>query len=192
VLVKLMGRPVRRALEVGLILSAGGEFAFVVMGQAMACGPCGGQTWGQILVLIATLSMFAIPALTMLGERIGRSAARPALAAEPPAQVMAPGSSPEALARPPKVLVIGYGRVGLMVADMLDRHQIAWVAVDQDAKAVEAARRRGHAVYFGNASRVEFLRRCGLDGAAAVVVTMDNAEAVEAVVAAARQARPQT
>jgi CPA2 family monovalent cation:H+ antiporter-2 len=78
-----------------------------------------------------------------------------------------------------------------MVADMLDRHQIAWVAVDQDAKTVEAGRRRGHAVYFGNASRVEFLLRCGLDSASAVVVTMDNAVAVEAVVAAARQARPQ-
>jgi CPA2 family monovalent cation:H+ antiporter-2 len=185
-LVKLAGRPMRRALEAGLILSAGGEFAFVVMGQATGVGLVAPQT-GQILVLIATLSMFAIPALTMLGERIGRSASRPALAAEPPAQVTTPGSSSEA----PKVLVVGYGRVGLMVADMLDRHQIAWVAVDQDAKTVEAGRRRGHAVYFGNASRVEFLLRCGLDSASAVVVTMDNAVAVEAVVAAARQARPQ-
>ena len=86
---------------------------------------------------------------------------------------------------------VGYGRVGLMVADMLDRHQIAWAAMDQDAKLVEQGRRRGHAVYFGNAARAEFLRRCGLDEALAVVVTMDNAEAAEAVVAAARQARPQ-
>ena len=95
-LVKLAGRPMRRALEAGLILSAGGEFAFVVMGQATGVGLVAPQT-GQILVLIATLSMFAIPALTMLGERIGRSASRPALAAEPPAQVTTPGSSSEAV-----------------------------------------------------------------------------------------------
>ena len=81
--------------------------------------------------------------------------------------------------------------MGLMVADMLDRHQIGWVAVDQDSRLVEAGRRRGHAVFFGDAARPEFLIRCGLDAARAVVVTMDAPDAVEAVVHAARQARPQ-
>jgi CPA2 family monovalent cation:H+ antiporter-2 len=178
-LVKLSGRPVRRALEIGLILSAGGEFVFVVMAQAMGAGLVSHDT-GEALVLIATLSMFAIPALIALGERVGRSAARTPLAAEPSG--MEPGAA--------KVLVIGYGRVGLMVADMLDRHEIAWVAIDEDAKLVEAGRRRGHAVFFGDAARPEFLARCGLNEALAVVVTMDASDSVEAVVAAARQARP--
>jgi CPA2 family monovalent cation:H+ antiporter-2 len=180
VLVKIAGRPLRRALEVGLILSAGGEFAFVVMAQAMGSGLVGAEA-GQTLVLIATLSMFAIPALPALGERIGRAAARAPLPVEPPPEVQADGA---------KVLVVGYGRVGLMVGDMLDRHQIGWIAVDQDARLVDAGRRRGHAVYFGDAGRVEFLERCGLHAVSAVVATMDDAEAVEAVVAAARQARP--
>jgi len=87
--------------------------------------------------------------------------------------------------------VIGYGRVGLMVADMLDRHQIPWVAADRDAKLVEAGRRDGKPVFYGDASRTEFLMRIGLAEARAVVVTMDAFEAAEAVVAAARQARPQ-
>jgi CPA2 family monovalent cation:H+ antiporter-2 len=180
VLVKIAGRPLRRALEIGLILSAGGEFAFVVMAQAMSSGLVGAQA-GRALVLIATLSMFAIPALTALGERIGRSAVRAPLPAEPPPKVQAGGA---------RVLVVGYGRVGLMVGDMLDRHKIGWIAVDQDARLVDAGRRRGHAVYFGNAARLEFLERCGLHAVSAVVATMDNVEAVEAVVAAARQARP--
>jgi CPA2 family monovalent cation:H+ antiporter-2 len=125
--------------------------------------------------------MFAIPALTMLGAHVGRAATRAPLPLEPP--VTAPLQGP--------VLVVGYGRVGLMVADMLGRHQIAWVAVDQDSRLVEAGRRRGHPVFFGDAARPELLVRCGLDTAKAVVVTMDAPEAVEAVVAAARQARPQ-
>jgi CPA2 family monovalent cation:H+ antiporter-2 len=178
-LVKLWGRPIRRAVEIGLILSAGGEFVFVVMAQAMAAGLVSRQT-GQSLVLIATLSMFAIPALIAQGERIGKRVSRSALPTEP--RGLEPGAA--------KVLVIGYGRVGLMVADMLDRHQIAWVAVDQDAKLVEAGRRRGHAVFFGDAARPEFLARCGLNDALALVATMDASESVEAVVAAARQARP--
>ena len=180
-LVKLARRPLRRALEVGLVLSAGGEFAFVVMAQASGVGLVDAETAGA-LVLIATLSMFAIPALTWLGERIGKTARAAAPVGLPP---------PPAESGPPKVLVVGYGRVGLMVGDMLDRHQIGWVAAEQDTKLVEAGRRRGHQVYFGNAGRVDFLRKCGLDTAPALVVTMDNPPAVEAVVAAARQARPE-
>jgi len=88
------------------------------------------------------------------------------------------------------VLVVGYGRVGLMVADMLDRHQIPWVAADRDAKLVEAGRHDGRPVFYGDASRTEFLMRIGLAEARAVVVTMDAFEAAEAVVATARLARP--
>ena len=179
-LVKLAGRPIRRAVEIGLILSAGGEFVFVVMAQAAGAGLVSRET-AQALVLIATLSMFAIPALIALGERVGQAGPRPLLEAEPAGVTF--GES--------KVLVVGYGRVGLMVADMLQRHQIDWVAMDQDPRLVEAGRRRGHAVFFGDAARPEFLIRCGLDTAKAVVVTMDAPEAVEAVVHAARQARPQ-
>jgi CPA2 family monovalent cation:H+ antiporter-2 len=86
--------------------------------------------------------------------------------------------------------VIGYGRVGLMVGDLLDRHQIAWVAVDRDPRLVEAGRSRAHTVFFGDAARGDFMARIGLASTPAVVVTMDAPEAVEAVVALARQARP--
>ena len=88
------------------------------------------------------------------------------------------------------MLVIGYGRVGRMVADMLDRHEIPWVAAERDARLVEAGRRDGKPAFYGDAARPEFLMRFGLAEARAVVVTMDAFEAAEAVVAAARQARP--
>jgi CPA2 family monovalent cation:H+ antiporter-2 len=169
----------RRALEIGLVLGAGGEFAFVVLNGAMGSGILGREA-GEILIVAATLSMFAIPALAALGARLGRGAVS-ASALDPP---------PEAAEGPPKVLVIGYGRVGRMVGDLLDRHQIGWVAVDRDARLVESGRRRGHTVFFGDAARSDFMARIGLATAPAVVVTMDAPEAVEAVVALARQARP--
>jgi CPA2 family monovalent cation:H+ antiporter-2 len=180
IVARLFQMRLRRALEVGLILGAGGEFAFVVLNQGMGSGLIGREA-GETLLVAATLSMFAIPALTALGARLGQSE-RATDQPEPP-----PISGDE----PPRVLVIGYGRVGLMVADMLDRHQIAWVAVDRDAKLAEAGRRRGHTVFFGDAARGDFLARVGLASAPAVVVTMDAFEAVEAVVATARQARPE-
>ena len=64
-----------------------------------------------------------------------------------------------------------------------------WYA-DRDARNVEAARREDKAVYFGDAARPDFLMRCGLDTAPALVVTMDSPEGAEAVVATARQLRP--
>jgi CPA2 family monovalent cation:H+ antiporter-2 len=174
---RLFGLRLRRALEVGLILGAGGEFAFVVLNQAMGSGLIGSEA-GQTLIVAATLSMFAIPALTALGARVGQS--------RTPLPEL-PAVSPDA---PPRVLVIGYGRVGLMVADMLDRHQIAWVAVDRDPRLAEAGRKAGHTVFFGDAARADFMARIGLATAPAVVVTMDDSVAVEAVVAAAHLARP--
>ena len=168
----------RPAIEAGLMLGAGGEFAFVVLGAATSSGVVPNDV-GEILTVAATLSMFAIPALSAAGRRLTRRA---------PDTTLAPPPHPTGEAR---VLVIGYGRVGLMVADMLDRHQIPWVAADRDTKLVEAGRRNGKPVFYGDASRGEFLMRIGLAEARAAVVTMDAFEAAEAVVAAARQARPE-
>jgi CPA2 family monovalent cation:H+ antiporter-2 len=131
-------------------------------------------------VLVAsTVSMFFIPVLAAVGARIGTGKA-----AEAP--VEAPATETEG----PAVLVVGYGRVGKLVGGMLDRHDIAWVGADRDARNVEAARREDKAIYFGDASRPDFLSRIGLETALALVVTMDSPEGAEAVVATARQLRP--
>jgi CPA2 family monovalent cation:H+ antiporter-2 len=86
--------------------------------------------------------------------------------------------------------VVGYGRVGRLVGDMLTRHGIPWVAADRDARNIEPARRAGINIFFGDASRPEFLKRCGLATAPALVVTMDSPEGTEAVVATSRELRP--
>jgi CPA2 family monovalent cation:H+ antiporter-2 len=74
---------------------------------------------------------------------------------------------------------------------MLGGHGIAWVAADQDARLVEQGRRAGLPVYFGDASRADFLLRCGLADAIALVITMDDPEGAEGVVGAARELRPE-
>src|SRR5690606_23612377 len=99
-------------------------------------------------------------------------------------------AAPEASEEPARVLVVGYGRVGKLVGEMLHRHQIPWVAAERDAKLVEQGRRAGEAVFFGDAARPEFLQRCGLPDAPALVVTMDDPHGVEVIVATARELRP--
>ena len=73
---------------------------------------------------------------------------------------------------------------------MLDRHAIPFIAVDSNAGMTSQARSDGKPVYYGDAARPEYLRRCGLETARAVVVTMDLTVANEAVVETTRRLRP--
>ena len=183
---RLFGLPWRGALEAGLLLAGGGEFAYVILSAAMGDGIVP-RPLGQMVLVSSTISMMCIPLLAAAGLRLGgRKTGGQGLAAEPAAAPAADAAAAET----PKVLVVGYGRVGKLVGDMLHRHDIAWVAAERDPKLVEAARHAGEAIYFGDASRQEFLRRCGLETAPALVVTMDSPEGVEAIVATARAMRP--
>ena len=73
---------------------------------------------------------------------------------------------------------------------MLDLHAIPFIAVDFDARVVARAREAGKPVYYGDASRAEYLRRCAVETARAVVVTMDSPRANEAVVGRAACCAP--
>ncbi|WP_293677576.1 cation:proton antiporter [uncultured Phenylobacterium sp.] len=169
----------RSAIEAALLLAGAGEFAFVILGQAMSQGHVAREV-GETVLVAATLSMFSIPLLAMLGLRLGGRRVQPL---ELPPE---PGDAETQ----PRVLVVGYGRVGRLVGDMLSRHDIPWVAADRESRLVDQGRRAGKSIYFGDASREDFLMRCGLADAPALVVTMDDAEGVEAIVAVARALRP--
>ena len=176
---KLFRLRTRAAAEAALLLAGAGEFAFVILGQAMD-EKLVARPLGQALLVAATLSMISIPFLAALGARIG-------------GRRVSPADLPEAIGEgplQPRVLIAGYGRVGRLVGDMLRRHEIAWVAVEQDARLVEAARRAGDELFFGDAARPDFLARCGLAEAPALVVTMDDPDGAEAIVSVARSMRP--
>ena len=162
--------------ETALALAASGEFAFVILNQAMGAGIVGGAIGAAVLVA-ASLTMFLTPWLIALGARLD-TAAPPELVQADPAE------------GPPRVLVVGFGRVGHLVAEMMGRHEIPWLAVERDARLVEAGLRDGKALIFGDASRPELLRRCGLETALALIITMDSPESAEAVTAAARALHP--
>jgi CPA2 family monovalent cation:H+ antiporter-2 len=89
-----------------------------------------------------------------------------------------------------RVIIVGYGRVGKLVGEMLAHHNVPFLAVDQDVGLVTRERRKGNPIWYGDATRVELLRRCGIATARALVVTLDIPSANESVVAAARTERP--
>jgi CPA2 family monovalent cation:H+ antiporter-2 len=172
--------PARAAREIALLLGPGGEFAFVMIGAAVA-GELVAPKTGQTILVAVTLTMLATPALARLGEFLA-------------GQLPTPSLSPEAMEAPPedeaqRVIIVGYGRVGALIGEMLDRHKIPYIAVDSDANLISRERRAGKPIFFGDATRPEFLRRCGIETARALVVTMDAPRANEEVVEAARTLR---
>jgi len=184
ILARLFRLPWRSAAEAALLLAGAGEFAFVILGQAMDQKLVALET-GQAILVAATLSMTCIPLLAAAGARIGGRRIAPS---ELPSETDGATEGAASGAKP-HVIICGYGRVGKLVGEMLRRHDIAWVGVEKDPRLVEAARRAGEAIYFGDASQSEFLLRSGLSDAPALVVTMDDPDGAEAIVATARQLR---
>ena len=182
-LARLFRLDARRATEVAAPLAPAGEFALVLISQAAASGLVGRRI-ADIVLLSIGLGMFLVPALAGAGARIG-SRAKPT-AITPPPSAIPTGESPGEVG----VLIIGYGRVGRLVGEMLAVHERVHTAVDADPDLVQAARDAGARVYFGDAAREPFLKACGVETATAVVVTMDAPAKVDEVVATARRLRP--
>ncbi len=163
------------AAETALLLSSGGEFAFILVTSAVAAGvlPRG---LGADAMLAVTLTMFAIPSLARLGEWANPGRRRQDIEAE------FTHLTPESEIAAGRVVIVGYGRVGALIGDMLARHDIPFVAVDNSVTLVAERRDEGVQIYWGNAMRREFLLRCGVAQARALVVTVENPKAAEEIV----------
>ncbi|MQW90450.1 cation:proton antiporter [Sinorhizobium saheli] len=171
----------RRALELALVLSPGGEFALVVIGAAIGHGIVP-EPVGTTAMVATTLSMFTIPLMIRFSENLS------ARGREDEASLAA--LAPDVKDRAERAIIAGYGRVGDLVGQMLARHKVPFLAVDGNPALVARERDRGVMIYYGDATKAELLRRCGIASAPALIVTMDNPAAVESIVAAARAERP--
>ena len=86
-------------------------------------------------------------------------------------------------------VIVGFGRVGRLIGEMLREHGQPFIAVDADPATVAAGRRAGFDVFYGDAGRSEMLLRCGVMTTRALVVTMDSPAKVDEVVRVARPLR---
>lgn len=189
-LCRLAGSPNSVSLQTGMSLAQGGEFAFVLFGLAGGSGLLPAEIM-QILMPAIALSMALTPFLMIGAEKLahrmeGREQQGDTGSSLPPGDDS--GASGGEEEKP--VLILGYGRVGQTVATILERQNLPWQALDLAPKRVAAARRLGQPVFFGSAARPEILRASGLRKAAAVVITLDKDDAVEASLQAVRAIAP--
>jgi CPA2 family monovalent cation:H+ antiporter-2 len=159
--------PWSRALEGGLLLAQGGEFAFIVLGDAVQAKLLD-PGLGERVMLAVGLSMFITPLLARLGRTIGEGSERAARERVAEHDEDALGQARG------RIIIAGFGRVGQQLAKLLTAQDIPFVAFENNAALVSKLHAQGMPVFFGNASRPELLRLVHADQAPAIVLTMDN------------------
>lgn len=166
-LFRIGGLPWGRAVEGGLLLGQGGEFAFIVIGYAASSGVLDPALGARVMLAVG-LSLFITPLLARLGTAIGDQL-------ETRGDQLAAQHDHAALSSARgQVVIAGFGRVGQQLGKLLTAQKIPFVVFETDARLVAQLRADGWPVWFGNAARPELLRRVHADEAPAIVLTMDQ------------------
>jgi CPA2 family monovalent cation:H+ antiporter-2 len=172
---KICGLRTGQAVEAGLLLGQGGEFAFIVVAAALGAGLLDPDA-GQFMLLVVSASLFVTPAMARfaawLGGRIDDLQVRELdeLAGDDAGELAG------------HVIVAGCGRVGQLLIDVFAGQRVPYLAIELDAHVVARLRARGVRAVYGNAARAELLGKLHAGRAAAVVITMDQpAPAMHAV-----------
>jgi glutathione-regulated potassium-efflux system protein KefB len=165
------------AIAVSLVLAQSGEFALVLFSLAFQSGLFTDVLFQQLL-LVVLLSMLATPALAIIAQYL--------------VQYQSPvnGDNIETPAEAPIVLV-GFGRVGHRIGEILSLADIPFVALDLNASIVEKERLKGHPVFYGDARKPELLESAGAKSALMIIVTLNDSRATEQVVSSLRNAHPE-
>jgi CPA2 family monovalent cation:H+ antiporter-2 len=149
------------AIETGILMASPSETTLIVLTAATAAQLISRET-EQFWQIVTALGLTVTPLLAL----VGRSMARRMDGIQP--------DSPLPDENEARAVIVGFGRVGQLIADMLKAHGKPYIAVDSDADLVTDGKRRGYAVTFGDAMRGNALARVGVDRATAVILTMDE------------------
>jgi CPA2 family monovalent cation:H+ antiporter-2 len=160
-LLRLSGSRTGTAAETGLLMASPSETTLILLGAGAAAGVIDREA-AAFWQAVTALGLTVTPLLAAIGRWASRRVDATARADLPPS--VSAG----------RTIIFGFGRVGQMVAEMLDTHRRPYLAVDSDIDSVLAAREGGYTVLFGDVARREWLEKLELGQAAAVVLTMDD------------------
>lgn len=170
----------RETVNLGVLLSQGGEFGFVLL-SAAAAATLLDETLVSRLILVISLSMAATPLLFQLyvhglRPRLRRRRAKPAF------------DRPDDEA--PQIILAGFGRFGQIMGRALQGLKIPYTVLDINADQVDFVRRYGNKVYYGDAARIDLLQAAGADRARVLVVAVGDPQASMRIVELARRHFP--
>ncbi len=177
IMLRLSGARAGTSAEAGILLASPSETTLIVLSAAIGArllAPADAQFWQ----LVTALGLTVTPILALLGRwlarRVDQAAPRPVLGDE--------GG--------PRAIIVGFGRVGRLVADMLGEHAKPYLAIDADADLITSGQREGYAVAYGDAARSAMLGRLELHRATAVILTMNDPQGALRLVRRIRKEHP--
>lgn len=182
-IVRVFGYSGRTSLLTGVVLAQAAELSFLLATIGADLDVVGTSAFNAMLSGSA-LSIILAPPLLAAAYPIARRLDRPGkvdLGAEPPA---------EDLGRRRYAIVCGFGRIGQVIAEALDRRGIHYVVIEQDPRIVRQLRERGVSAYVGSAENVILLQRAGVERAHTLIVAMPDPLAARRIVEQARRLRP--
>jgi monovalent cation:proton antiporter-2 (CPA2) family protein len=177
-LARLFGHHHDDAVRTALLLAQGGEFGFVLYATAVSAGVMEAEH-ASLLIALVTLSMALTPFLVRLGPRLLCRTEAP----EPEEDYSDAGGA---------VLIVGFGRFGQLVAQVLLARGVRLTILDNDVGRIEEAARFGARVHYGDGTRLEVLRAAGAGRVRLIVVCTDRPEVTDRIVDLAREAFPGT
>ena len=163
-LLRLSGASPSVAAETGVVMASPSETTLIVLAAAGAAGLISAEN-AAFWQIVTAIGLTITPLLAKLGQVAGRQ-----VDVQEDPEIALPSPGDEA----PAAVIIGFGRVGRLVAEMLAEHGRTFIAVDSDVDAVAAARREGIPVIFGDVARPELVDKLNLGHASALILTMDD------------------
>ena len=165
----------KEGIQLGLMLSQGGEFAFVVLSQGQQAMLFDAALAEQ-LTLIVGLSMAFTSPLVTLYRRIGRSRS-----------VEQPDQDGYWDSHQPEVIIAGFGRFGQIIGRLLQARHIPFTAMDKDSAHVEFVKQFGNRLFYGDLTRIDLLRSAGIKHAKILVVAVNDVAQSLAIIDHARE-----
>ncbi len=177
---RLTGAADSLARPQAIALAVGGEFAFVLFTAAQAAKLISNEE-NEVLTLVVALTMVLAPLLWIVNDRVLTPWLERDLEPPPFDRIDDPGTP---------VIIAGYGRVGQIVGRVLNMQNIRFTALDASTDQVDAVRKFGNKIYYGDATRLDLLRAAKTGEAKLFVVCIDDVEATIKIVKLVQQQYP--
>ena len=161
-----------------LLLSQGGEFAFVLFGQAIADGSMAPERVA-LLNAVVTLSMLTTPLLVLLYYKFFT---KQVALEKPDADHIDDEGHP--------VIIAGFGRVAQIITRVLNLNRIPSVVIDNDPEQVERVRKFGFKAYYGDAAQMSLLEAAGIGRARLLIITISNQEVIDSLISEVKRTYP--
>ncbi|WP_341821211.1 monovalent cation:proton antiporter-2 (CPA2) family protein [Wolbachia endosymbiont (group A) of Myopa testacea] len=175
ILCRFFGFKSAPAIQAGLLLSQGGEFAFILFRLADELDVLPSEI-AQVLMMVTTVTMAFTPLLSGLGDWIANSFSTEKIILDDEAVE----TDTQDLYN--HVIVAGFGRVGYMVTKMLTAEHLSYVVVDIQSKIVKEGKSDSFPIYLGDVTRCEILKSVGIERAQALVISIKNEVTIKKVV----------